>query len=155
MHRLPRSSLWRRRQQDVHPRRTPAVNQARHPATRRDLQRADQGRLVPRGRGRCGRLPEPAVLPLQRLMQGRVVAAHGRQYVVELADGSRLPCFPRGKKSEIACGDRVNIQRTSDDQGVVEAIQPRTSLLYRSNEIRQKLIAANVEQSLVVVATEP
>ena len=88
-------------------------------------------------------------------MDGRVIAAHGRQYLVELADGSRLSCFPRGKKSEIACGDRVDIQRTSDDQGVIEAIQPRTSLLYRSNEIRQKLIAANVDQILIVVATEP
>lgn len=88
-------------------------------------------------------------------MDGRVIAAHGRQYLVELADGSRISCFPRGKKSEIACGDRVDIQRTSDDQGVVEAIQPRTSLLYRSNEIRQKLIAANVDQILIVVATEP
>ena len=88
-------------------------------------------------------------------MDGRVIAAHGRQYVVELADGSRLSCFPRGKKSEIACGDRVEIERASDDQGVVEAIQPRTSLLYRSNEIRQKLIAANVDQIVIVVATEP
>jgi ribosome biogenesis GTPase len=88
-------------------------------------------------------------------MEGRVVAAHGRQYVVELADGTRLPCFPRGKKSEIACGDRVDLQRTSDDQGVIEAILPRTSLLYRSNEIKQKLIAANVDQIVIVVATEP
>lgn len=88
-------------------------------------------------------------------MEGRVIAAHGRQYMVELPDGTRLPCFPRGKKSEIACGDRVDIQRTSDDQGVVEATQPRSSLLYRSNEIRQKLIAANVNQIVIVVATEP
>ncbi len=88
-------------------------------------------------------------------MEGRVIAAHGRQYVVELADGRRLPCFPRGKKSDIACGDHVEIKQTSDDQGVIEAIQPRTSLLYRSNEIRQKLIAANVDQIVIVVATEP
>ena len=88
-------------------------------------------------------------------MEGRVVAAHGRQYIVERADGSLLACFPRGKKSEIACGDLVEIQRSSDDQGVVEAILPRTSLLYRSNEIRQKLIAANVDQLIIVVATEP
>lgn len=65
------------------------------------------------------------------------------------------PVFPRGKKSEIACGDRVDIKQTSDDQGVIEAIQPRSSLLYRSNEIRQKLIAANVDQLVIVVATEP
>lgn len=88
-------------------------------------------------------------------MEGRVVAAHGRQYMVELADGLILPCFPRGKKSDVACGDRVDIQRTSDDQGVIDAIQPRTSLLYRSNEIKQKLIAANVDQLVIVVATEP
>jgi len=88
-------------------------------------------------------------------MQGRVVAAHGRQYVVELEDGSILPCFPRGKKSEVVCGDRVDIARSSDDQGVIEAIQPRTSLLYRSNEFKQKLIAANVDQLVIVVATEP
>ncbi len=89
------------------------------------------------------------------MIAGRVVAAHGRQYVVELDDGSRLPCFPRGKKSDIACGDRVDLKRSSDDQGVIEAIQPRRSLLYRSNEVRQKLIAANVDQLVIVVATEP
>lgn len=88
-------------------------------------------------------------------MEGRVIAAHGRQYIVELADGTRLPCVPRGKKSEVACGDRLEVQRTSDDQGVIEAIQPRTSLLYRSNEVKQKLIAANVDQLVIVVATEP
>lgn len=88
-------------------------------------------------------------------MEGRVIAAHGRQYMVQLADGTVLPCFPRGKKSEVACGDRVDIARTSSDQGVIEAIQPRTSLLYRSNDIRQKLIAANVDQLIIVVATEP
>jgi len=88
-------------------------------------------------------------------MRGRVIAAHGRQYLVELADGARLPCFPRGKKSEVACGDVVDLRRTSADQGVIEAIAPRQSLLYRSNEIRQKLIAANVDQLIVVVATAP
>ena len=89
------------------------------------------------------------------MMEGRVVAAHGRQYLVELADGTLLPCFTRGKRSDVACGDRVDIMRSSDDQGVIEAIQPRTSLLYRSNEAKQKLIAANVDQLVIVVATEP
>ena len=88
-------------------------------------------------------------------MHGRVVAAHGRQYVVELDNGTLLPCFPRGKRSDISCGDRADVQRPSDDQGVIEAIQPRTSLLYRSNVVRQKLIAANVDQIVIVVATEP
>ena len=88
-------------------------------------------------------------------MEGRVIAAHGRHYLVELPDGSRLPCFPRGKKSDVACGDLVDVTQASADQGVIESILPRCSLLYRSNETRQKLIAANVSQMIVVVATEP
>jgi ribosome biogenesis GTPase len=88
-------------------------------------------------------------------MDGRVIAAHGRQYLVERSDGLRLTCVPRGKRSDIACGDRVEIEMTSENQGVIEAITPRTSLLYRSNETKQKLIAANVDQVVIVVATEP
>jgi ribosome biogenesis GTPase len=88
-------------------------------------------------------------------MDGRVIAAHGRQYLVERSDGLRLTCVPRGKRSDIACGDRVEIELTSENQGVIEAITPRTSLLYRSNETKQKLIAANVDQVVIVVATEP
>lgn len=93
-------------------------------------------------------------------MQGTVVAAHGRQYLVELdqADGApsqTLQCFPRGKKSELACGDQVLVQRTGDGQGVIESLVPRRTLLFRSNAHKQKLIAANVTQIVVVVATEP
>lgn len=86
---------------------------------------------------------------------GLVVAAHGRQYRVETPEGDILPCFTRGKKSEVVCGDRVDYAATSADQGVIEAVHPRQSLLYRSNEFKQKLIAANVDQLVLVVATEP
>ena len=85
---------------------------------------------------------------------GTIIAAHGRQYRVELPDGETLLCFTRGKKSEVACGDHVTLQRTGD-QGVIDAIEPRQSLLYRSNAFKEKLIAANVTQIVVVVATEP
>lgn len=88
-------------------------------------------------------------------LEGTVVAAHGRHYLIELADGSTLPCFPRGKKSELACGDRVQLERSGEAQGVINTILPRSSLLYRSNEFRQKLIAANVTLVVIVVATEP
>ena len=88
-------------------------------------------------------------------MLGTVVAAHGRQYVVQSDDGRRVHSFPRGKKSEIACGDRVELSFPSPDQGCIEKILPRSSLLYRSNEFRQKLIAANVTQVVIVVASEP
>jgi ribosome biogenesis GTPase len=88
-------------------------------------------------------------------LEGTIVAAHGRQYRVELDSGELLLCFPRGKKSELACGDVVSIERSGDGQGVIAATAPRRSLLYRSNLFKQKLIAANVTQIIVVVATEP
>ena len=88
-------------------------------------------------------------------LAGTIVAAHGRQYQVELTTGEVLLCFPRGKKSELACGDHVSIERSGDGQGVVDAIAPRSTLLYRSNQFKQKLIAANVTQIVIVVATEP
>jgi ribosome biogenesis GTPase len=86
---------------------------------------------------------------------GLIIAAFGRQYLVEFSDGSTRLCFPRGKKSEIACGDRVTVMSTGEGQGVVEKTSERRSLLYRSNDFRQKLIAANVTQIAIVVATEP
>lgn len=89
------------------------------------------------------------------LLSGTVIAAFGRQYQVAPDRGEPLLCFPRGKKSEIACGDRVQVEQTAPGQGVIEAVAPRDSLLYRSNEFRQKLIAANVTQIAIVVATEP
>ena len=87
--------------------------------------------------------------------EGTIVAAHGRQYRVELADGEILSCFPRGKKSEVACGDEVCIQRSGDGQGVIESVLARRSLLYRSNAFKEKLLAANVTQIVIVVASEP
>lgn len=86
---------------------------------------------------------------------GCVISAHGRQYRVLTDGGESINCFPRGKKSELAVGDRVRIERQSEDQAVVVECMPRTSLLYRSDPYRQKLIAANATQIVVVVATEP
>ena len=88
-------------------------------------------------------------------LTGTVVAAYGRQYRIELTDGQTLLCFPRGKKSELACGDRVIVQQTSTNQGVIAALEPRQTLLYRSDSFKQRLIAANVTQVVIVVATEP
>jgi ribosome biogenesis GTPase len=88
-------------------------------------------------------------------LTGQVIAAFGRHYLAELPGGEILECVPRGKKSEVACGDVVEVTRTGTDQGVIDKIAPRTTLLYRSDAFKQKLIAANVTQIIVVVATEP
>ena len=82
---------------------------------------------------------------------GTIVAAFGRQYEIELTDGTLATGYPRGKKSIFACGDEVDIN--SDGQIIHNA--ERRSLLYRSDAYRQKIIAANATQLILVVATEP
>lgn len=89
------------------------------------------------------------------LQRGRVVAAHGRQYRVELEDGSSLICCTRGKHSEAVCGDWVQVRPGGAGQGVIEKIEARRNLLYRSNAQRAKRIAAHVDQVILVVACEP
>ncbi|KDC62479.1 ribosome small subunit-dependent GTPase A [Bordetella bronchiseptica] len=87
--------------------------------------------------------------------EGLIIAAHGRHYTVELADGSLRQCFPRGKKNGPAVGDRVRITPQGRDGGAIEAVLPRRNLLFRSDEMRVKQFAANVDQLLIVVAVEP
>jgi ribosome biogenesis GTPase len=89
-----------------------------------------------------------------QLQHGQVVAAFGRHFDVETADGI-VSCVTRGKKGGIACGDRLQIEMTGTAQGVIKSIDPRTSLLFRSDEFKEKIIAANVTQIIVVVAAEP
>jgi ribosome biogenesis GTPase / thiamine phosphate phosphatase len=88
-------------------------------------------------------------------MQGLVVAAYGKRYEVELSDKSRISCVTRGKKTDLACGDNVTIKLTDTAEGVVESSAPRKSLLYRSSVIKSKILAANVTQIVIVLATQP
>jgi len=89
------------------------------------------------------------------LEQGLVTAAYGKRYEVELPDGKRISCVTRGKKTDLACGDQVTIKLTDTSEGVVESTLPRSSLLYRSNAYRSKMLAANVTQVIIVLATTP
>ena len=102
------------------------------------------------------RSPKAPRAPSSTRVAGLVIAAHGRHYMVAPEDGSpMLQCFPRGKRSEVAVGDRVIYEPTSADQGVIVEIGERRNLLYRSDQYKSKLFAANLDQLLVVLATEP
>ena len=86
---------------------------------------------------------------------GTIVAAFGRHYEVMLDDGRIVNGIPRGKKSPYACGDRVTLGPLHDSAAQILNHAPRSSLLYRSDQWKQKLIAANATQIVLVVATEP
>lgn len=90
-----------------------------------------------------------------QLLKGLIVAAYGKRYVVALGDGRRISCVTRGKKTDLACGDRVSIKQTDYKEGVIESVEARSSLLYRSNAFKSKILASNITQVLIVLATQP
>lgn len=91
---------------------------------------------------------------MKNTRHAQIIAAHGRHYLASTGN-ELLHCVTRGKKSDVAVGDNVNILPTAKGQAVIESIQERHSLLYRSDQYKSKLLAANVDQLFVVIATEP
>ena len=96
--------------------------------------------------------PVSSTVPLR---SGLIIAAHGKHFRAELDDGRIISCVTRGKKTGTACGDHVDIALTATDQGVIERIAERSTQLYRSDLYREKIIAANVDQIIIVVAAVP
>ena len=86
---------------------------------------------------------------------GLVTGAWRRHFAVRLDDGNAISCVLRGRSLGVACGDRVRVAPTADGEGAIEAIEPRGTLLFRSDAQRQKLLAANVTQVLGIVAPLP
>lgn len=84
---------------------------------------------------------------------GLVVAARRRHFAVALDDGTTIDCVLKGRSLPVACGDRVRVARFAGG-GAIEAVLPRTSLLWRSDAFREKLLAGNVDQVAAVVAPD-
>jgi ribosome biogenesis GTPase len=85
-----------------------------------------------------------------------VLVSYGGQGVVLLPDGERKRCKFRRKVGRPFCGDRVLVDRADDVSLVVESILPRDNYFVRADERqRQHIIAANLDQVLIVVAAAP
>lgn len=85
----------------------------------------------------------------------QVIASHGRHILARHDDGSLWQVFARGKKQETAVGDRIRLEPSAPGQAWVAGIEPRRNLLYRSDEMRTKLFAANLDRVVLVVAPSP
>ena len=88
-------------------------------------------------------------------MQGLIVSAHGKRFGVETDSREKYTCVIRGKKAGVACNDTVEFTVIGPGEGVIEQIVPRRNLLYRSDEMRSKLVAANIDQAIIVTAAVP
>lgn len=94
----------------------------------------------------------------KNVLDAQVIASYGRHYLarqINAAEPSIWQVTARGKQHIAAVGDQMTILPSSEDQAVIEAIHERRNLLYRSDAYKSKSIASNVDQILIVLATEP
>lgn len=92
------------------------------------------------------------------VIQGTVIGDFGREFLVELqntSEYSHMTCSRKGRKQDVACGDLVDVVPTSLTQARIEKIHPRKNVLYRSDAWREKTLAANVDQAIIIIAPKP
>lgn len=98
-------------------------------------------------------------------LTGTVVKAYGKFFAVSLDDDERtLLSTPKGilkRQSKttdlVAVGDRVTVIDVGDDEGRIESIEPRRSVLARlarNTRATEQILVANVDQAVFVFAVK-
>lgn len=98
-------------------------------------------------------------------LPGRVISVHGLySQVEEETTGAVYSCATRRilktlsteQRQVVIVGDRVRFRAASDDEGIIERIEPRFGSLSRTSRGRKHIIVTNVDQALIVTsAAEP
>ena len=97
-------------------------------------------------------------------IRGRVLAVHGLSSVVLGDDGRTYQCATRrllknlstDQRHVVAAGDVVYLRPESVTHGLIERIEPRSTVLARTSKGRQHILVTNVDQLLIVAsAAEP
>ncbi len=108
---------------------------------------------------------EPASLiavDLAECLPGRVIRVHGLESIVESDDGRRIRCGVRRLlktlaiegRNVLAVGDRVWFRPSGQDQGLIEKVDARHGTITRGYRHREHVIAANIDQILIVSSFE-
>lgn len=85
--------------------------------------------------------------------KGRLVSRFGAEMLIEDKAGKIQRCTGRKKVAAAVCGDYVEWEDTDQGNHIVTRILPRRNLLKRpAPSGREKLIAANIDQILIVLA---
>jgi ribosome biogenesis GTPase / thiamine phosphate phosphatase len=87
-------------------------------------------------------------------VRARVIATFGRQSLIDDTEHIRQ-ATRRGRRGDVVVGDCVLASVTSAEQARIESIEPRSTLLFRTDKYRIKELAANVDQVIIVFAARP
>jgi ribosome biogenesis GTPase len=129
---------------------------ARRRLTKRQRERIAQ--LQEERRNRLAAKAEQALRDAdgEEVREGRVISRHGQHLMVQDTAGRQYHCLFRQNLGEIVCGDRVLWQPVANGQGVVVSLLPRKTVLSRPDYSgRDKPLAANITQLVVVLAPRP
>lgn len=93
-------------------------------------------------------------------IRGRVITPHGLFCSVGTGDGRIHKCYTRrllktlqrDERSAIASGDWVWFRPAPGGEGLILRVEPRTRVLTRAYRNREQVIAANIDQVLIVAA---
>lgn len=95
-----------------------------------------------------------------KCLPGLVLSVHGLNSVVEAENGVLYQCATRkllktistDQRHVVVAGDRVQFAPASDDSdsGLIVRIEPRFGTISRSSKNRQHVIAANVDQMIIM-----
>jgi len=91
---------------------------------------------------------------------GRVLWTHGQTCEVQLDDGRRVECVVRrllrtlatDERGAVVAGDRVLIDASHAGTPTVERVEPRHGTLVRQIQGRKQVLAANVDQAVIVAS---
>jgi ribosome biogenesis GTPase len=104
---------------------------------------------TPAGAGPAGSSTSPR-------RRGLVIVNYGKSVLVEDEAGDLHRCVARRRLHQVVSGDRVAWEPVGAQEGVILAIEPRRTVLERSDRVsRMRPLAANIDQILVVVAPQP
>lgn len=96
----------------------------------------------------------------EQCLRGRVLSPRGGGCQVQGEDGGFYDCAVRrmlknmagGDRTAVAAGDRVLFRIVADRQGVIERVEPRGGILTRRIKGQKHILAANVDQVLIVAS---
>lgn len=91
------------------------------------------------------------------LAEGRVIASYGQRLQVEEDGGRQYPAYVGRRGLRLVCGDRVRWHE-ADETGavaVVERLDRHNELTRPDSRGRVEVLAANIDQLVVVCAPEP
>ena len=88
-------------------------------------------------------------------LDARVIAAHGRHFLLMGPDELELVAVTRARRQDIVVGDQVKVRVTGDQSAVIESRAARLNQMTRSDSWKSKTLAANLDQAAYVIAGDP